>query len=209
MNIIPLGIFFSKQVLKLLHLEEITVRKVISFNMITANGFFEGPNQDISWHNVDQEFNEFAMKQLRSVDMILFGRVTYQLMANYWPTQAAIENDPIIAKKMNALPKIVFSKTLDKAEWNNTRLIRGNIAKEISYLKGLPGKNLIIFGSSDLTVVMAQMGLVDEFRIMVNPAVIGSGKPFLNGIEGKINMKLLRAKTFHSGNILLYYQPVD
>jgi len=209
MNIIPLGIFFSKQVLKLLHLEEITVRKVISFNMITANGFFEGPNQDISWHNVDQEFNEFAMKQLRSVDMILFGRVTYQLMANYWPTQAAIENDPIIAKKMNALPKIVFSKTLDKAEWNNTRLIRGNIAKEISYLKGLPGKNLIIFGSSDLTVVMAQMGLVDEFRIMVNPAVIGSGKPFLNGIEGKINLKLLRAKTFHSGNILLYYQPVD
>ena len=209
MNIIPLGIFFSKQVLKLLHLEEITVRKVISFNMITANGFFEGPNQDISWHNVDQEFNEFAMKQLRSVDMILFGRVTYQLMANYWPTQAAIESDPIIAKKMNAMPKIVFSKTLDKAEWNNTRLIRGNIAKEISYLKGLPGKNLIIFGSSDLTVVMAQMGLVDEFRIMVNPAVIGSGKPFLNGIEGKINLKLLRAKTFHSGNILLYYQPVD
>ena len=69
--------------------------------MITANGFFEGPNQDISWHNVDQEFNEFAIKQLRSVDMILFGRVTYQLMVNYWPTQAALENDPIIAKKMN------------------------------------------------------------------------------------------------------------
>jgi dihydrofolate reductase len=183
------------------------VRKVISFNMTTANGFFEGPNQDISWHHVDQEFNEFAIKQLRSVDMILFGRVTYQLMANYWPTQAAIESDPIIAKKMNALPKIVFSKTLDKAEWNNTRLIRGNIAKEVSYLKGQPGKNLIIFGSSDLTVIMAQMGLVDEFRIMVNPVVIGSGKPFLKGIEGKVNMKLLREKTFHSGNILLYYQP--
>ena len=184
------------------------MRKVISFNMITANGFFEGPNQDISWHNVDQEFNEFAIKQLRSVDMILFGRVTYQLMANYWPTQAALENDPIIAKKMNSLSKIVFSKTLDKVEWNNTRLIRGNIAKEISYLKGQPGKSLIIFGSSDLTVIMTQMGLVDEFRIMVNPAVIGSGKPFLNGLEGKVNMKLLRAKTFHSGNILLYYQPV-
>ena len=184
------------------------MRKVISFNMTSANGFFEGPDQDISWHNVDKEFNEFATNQLRAVDTILFGRVTYQLMANYWPTQAAIEDDPIIAKKMNALSKIVFSKTLAQAEWNNTRLLRGNIAKEISYLKSLPGKSLIIFGSSDLTVTMAQMGLVDEFRLMVAPVMLGSGKPLLNGLEGRLKLKLLRAKTFRSGNVLLYYQPL-
>jgi len=158
---------------------------------------------------VDKEFNEFAIKQLRSVDTILFGRVTYQLMANYWPTQAAIEDDPIVAKKMNAIPKIVFSRTLNEVEWNNTRLIKGNLAKEISYLKGLPGKNLIIFGSSDLTGVLAQMGFVDEYRLMVNPVIFGSGKPFLRGIEIKQKLRLLRAKTFRNGNVLLYYQPVQ
>jgi dihydrofolate reductase len=189
--------------------EEITMRKVIAFNMVTANGIFEGPDQSIDWHNVDAEFNDFALAQLRSVDTILFGRVTYQGMASYWPTQTALDDDPVIAKKMNSIAKIVFSRTLDQAEWNNTRLIKGNIAKEMSYLKGLPGKNMIIFGSSNLTVTLAQMGLVDEYRLMVNPILLGSGRPFLNGFEGKQKLKLLRTKAFRNGNILLYYQPAS
>jgi dihydrofolate reductase len=128
-------------------------------------------------------------------------------MASYWPTPVAIENDPVVAKKMNSIAKIVFSRTLDAVEWNNTRLIKGNIGKEMSYLKGLPGKAMIIFGSSDLTVTMAQMGLVDEYRIMLNPVILGGGKPFLNGFEGKQKLKLLKTKKFRNGNLLLYYQP--
>src|SRR4026209_392837 len=102
------------------------MRKLFSFNMVTVDGFFEGPNQDIDWHNTDEEFNEFAIEQTSSVGMLLFGRVTYQLMASYWPTPAAIADDQEIAKLMNSLPKIVFSRTLESADWENTRLIKEN-----------------------------------------------------------------------------------
>jgi dihydrofolate reductase len=97
------------------------MRKLFSFNMVSLDGFFEGPNQDITWHNVDEEFNQFAIEQISSVDTYLFGRVTYQLMASYWPTQEAITNDPIIADLMNRLPKVVASRTLDKVDWQNMR----------------------------------------------------------------------------------------
>jgi dihydrofolate reductase len=100
------------------------MRKVIVFNMVSLDGYFEGTNRDINWHVVDDEFNEFALDQLNTLDVLLFGRVTYGLMASYWPTSEALTNDPIIAGKMNTTPKIVFSKTLEKAEWNNTRLIK-------------------------------------------------------------------------------------
>ena len=183
------------------------MRKVFLFMMVTLDGFFEGPGQDIDWHNVDEEFNEFALNQLNDVDTLLFGRVTYQGMASYWPTPFAKENDPIIADKMNTIPKIVFSKTLDKAEWQNTRLVKEHVAEEIANLKQQPGKDLAIFGSSDLAVSFIQMGLLDELRIMVNPVVLGSGKPLLKGIHDKLNLKLLKTMPFRSGNVLLYYQP--
>ncbi len=183
------------------------MRKVILFMMVTLDGFFEGPNGELDWHNVDEEFNEFAEDQLNSVDVLLFGRRTYEMMANYWPTPSATRDDPIIAKKMNAMPKIVFSRTLEKVGWNNSRLIKENIAEEISSLKQRPGKDLIVFGSSDLAVSLIQMHLIDEYRIMVNPVVLGDGKPLFKGIEDKLNLKLRNTKTFGSGNVLLYYQP--
>ena len=183
------------------------MRKVIFFMLTTLDGFYEGPNKEINWHNVDEEFNEFAIDQLNSVDVLLFGRVTYELMASYWPTPAAITNDPIVADKMNSLPKIVFSKTLASAGWHNTRLVKENIAEEISKLKQQPGKDLIIFGSSDLAVTLIQHGLIDEYRIMVNPVVLGNGKSLFKGIHHKLDLKLLKTRTFSSGNVLLYYQP--
>lgn len=183
------------------------MRKVLSFNMITADGFFEGPNHAIDWHNVDAEFNEFAIEQLDSVDILIFGRVTYAMMASYWPSEVAIKNDPVVAGKMNAKAKIVFSGTLDKADWNNTRLAKNNIPAEISSLKAQPGKDLIIFGSSDLSVTLAQLGLIDEYRVMVNPLFLGSGKNILRGVAGRMDLKLLKTRTFRNGNVLLYYQP--
>ncbi len=183
------------------------MRKVIFAMLTSLDGFFEGPNREIDWHNVDKEFNEYAIDFLNSVDALLFGRVTYQLMASYWPTATAIENDPMVADKMNSLPKIVFSRTLDKVEWRNTRLVKENIAEEVSKLKQQPGKDLAIFGSSDLALTSIQHGLIDEYRIMVNPVVLGNGKSLFKGIRERLNLKLLKTQTFASGNVLLYYQP--
>jgi len=183
------------------------MRKVFMFNMVTLDGFFEGPNQDIGWHNVDAEFNEFAAEQLSTIGVIVFGRVTYQGMASYWPTPFAIENDPVIAAQMNGISKIVISRTLDKADWNNTRLIKDNVAEEITRLKQQPGKDLAIFGSANLTASLMQLGLVDEFRIMVNPIVLGKGTPLFQGVSQPIKLKLIKTRAFGSGNVLLYYQP--
>jgi dihydrofolate reductase len=152
------------------------MRKLIAFNFITLDGFFEGPNKEIDWHNVDEEFNEFAIEQLNSVDEILFGKITYELMANYWPTEHAVKDDPVVANKMNSSNKFVFSKTLKKAEWNNTKLIHDNIENEIVNLKNKDGKDIIILGSGNLISNLMKPGLIDEFRLMINPVIIGSGK---------------------------------
>jgi dihydrofolate reductase len=114
----------------------------------------------------------------------------------------------MIADLMNSLPKIVFSKTLEKAEWNNTRVIKDNIAEEILTLKKQPGKDLAVFGSANLLSTLMQMDLVDEHRVMVNPVLLGKGNPLFKSTDGKINLRLLKTRTFHSGNVLLYYEPV-
>jgi dihydrofolate reductase len=136
-----------------------TVRTLYVFNMVTLDGFFEGPNREIDWHNVDKEFNDFAIHQLDTTDLLFFGRVTYELMASYWPTPDAMKNDAAVAEKMNSLPKIAFSRTLEKADWNNTRLIKENIAEEISRLKRQIGRDIAVFGSSDLSVTLIARGL--------------------------------------------------
>jgi len=184
------------------------MRKLFAFNMISLDGFFEGPNQDINWHNVDEEFNEFAIEQTSTIGTLLFGRVTYQLMESYWPTPDALKNDPVIAGLMNSLPKIVFSKTLDEAEWNNTRLVKDNIVEEILKLKQQTGKELAVFGSANLLSTLMQMDLVDEHRIIINPLVLGKGVPLFKKVDEKINLRLLKTRIFKSGNVLLYYEPV-
>jgi len=183
------------------------MRKVIFFNLTSLDGYFEGPDRDINWHNVDDEFNEFAIQQTGEFGAFLFGRVTYELMTGYWPTEDAKRDDPIIAGLMNSLPKIVFSKTLKKVEWENTRLVNDKFVEVVTKLKHDSGKDIAVFGSSDLAVTLIEHGLIDELRIMVNPIVLGEGKPILQGIKTKLSLKLLKTRTFKSGNILLYYEP--
>ena len=184
------------------------MRNLFAFNLISLDGFFEGPDQDIDWHNVDEEFNEFAIEQTSAVGALLFGRVTYQLMESYWPTEDALKNDPVIAGIMNNVPKLVFSRTLEKAEWNNTRIVKENIEEEILNLKTQPGKDLAVFGSANLLSTLVQLDLVDEHRVMVNPVLLGKGTPLFKGMDENINLRLLKTRTFHSGNVLLYYEPV-
>ena len=184
------------------------MRKVIFFMMTSLDGYFEGANREIDWHHVDEEFNDFAIAQLKQADALLFGRVTYDMMASYWPTPAAAKDDPVVAERMNSLQKYVVSRTLSRADWENTKLIGDGFAAEVTKLKHQAGKDILVFGSSDLAVTLIEHGLLDEIRVMVNPVVLGRGKSLFAGINDRLRLKLLRAKTFHSGNVLLYYQPL-
>jgi dihydrofolate reductase len=183
------------------------MRKIILFNMMTLDGFFEGTNHTLDWHNVDAEFNEFADEQLNSVDTLIFGRKTYDLMVSYWTTPAALTNDPVIANQMNSKSKIVFSKAMTRAEWNNTRLITANIKVEIEKLKQQSGKDLMILGSADLASTFRQLDLIDEYRVMINPIILGQGTPLFKPTTERLNLNLIKTKTFNSGNVLLYYEP--
>jgi dihydrofolate reductase len=183
------------------------MRKLSVFMMVSLDGYYEGPKKEIDWHNVDAEFNEFAAEQLDAMDTILFGRVTYQMMAGYWPTVEGIHDDPIIAGKMNRFPKLVFSKTLREVEWNNSKLISDDIPNEVLKLKQQSGKDLVIFGSGILVTSLSNLGLMDEYRIMVNPVVLGGGTPLFHGINERLRLRLLSTRTFRNGNVLLTYQP--
>jgi dihydrofolate reductase len=189
--------------------EDGQVRKLLSFMVVTLDGYYEGPNGEFDWPNVDDQFNEFAISQLNDIDTLVFGRVTYEGMASYWPTPAAVEDDPAVADRMNSIPKIVFSTTLDTADWENTTLIKGNVADAITELKRQPGKALAMFGSPHLTVSLLEQGLVDELRVMVHPILLGAGKSLFAGLNHRVPVTLETTTTFSSGNVLLSYRPAD
>ncbi len=184
------------------------MRKLIVFNLVTLDGYFAGENGDISWHQVDEEFQELAKEASNSGNTLLFGRVTYQLMERYWPTPEAIKNDPVVAGGMNRSEKIVFSRTLEKAVWNNTRLVKGDPAGEVRMLKQQPGRDLTVLGSGSIVSELAREGLIDEYNILVNPVVIGKGKTMFEGIRDRITLRLIRTRTFGNGNVLLTYEPL-
>ena len=179
--------------------------KLILFNLISLDGFFAGPDGDIDWHNVDEEFNDFAIEQLGTAGGLIFGRITYQMMASYWPTPEAMASDPAVAGRMNDLPKIVFSKTLEGVDWRNTRLVKGDAVAEARRLKEQPGPELFIFGSADLAATFTRAGLIDEFRVLINPVVLGKGQPLFTDVDGPVALRLLNARIFRNGNVLLYY----
>ncbi len=156
----------------------------------------------------DDELHDFAAQMLDSVDIELFGRVTYQLMESYWPhahedpqaTQSMIR----FARKFNAMPKIVFSQTLQKADWQNTRLVRENAVEEVARLKRQPGKDLSIGGIS-ISQDLMRHGLIDEYWLLVQPVVWGKGTRLFDGVDTRVNLKLLETKTFKSGVVVLHY----
>jgi dihydrofolate reductase len=183
------------------------MRKVIAFLVSTVDGYYEGANGEFDWPVVDDEFNQFAIEQLDQLDLLLFGRVTYEGMASYWPTPEAVEGDPEVAARMNRVAKVVFSRTLDKAEWANSRLVKDDVAEELTSLKQQPGKDIAIFGSSNLVVSLLRLGLLDELRIMVMPVVLGAGKSLFRTATERTSLRLLTSRQFASGNVLLTYQP--
>ena len=178
------------------------MRRLIVSNLMSLDGFFEGQNHEIDWFVVDEEFFAYAREMLRSVDTILFGRRTYEHMAAYWPSAPQDE----IAKKMNSLQKIVFSQTLKNAGWNNSRVVKGNIAGEVSALKQQPGRDMVILGSAMLASFLLQQGLIDEYRIILDPIILARGNPLFGGVTGRIRLKLREAQPLTSGVVILYYE---
>ena len=183
------------------------VRILYAFVVMTVDGFYEGPEGEFDWPNVDDEFNQYAVANLNDTGMIIFGRVTYEGMAGYWPTAAALDGDPIIASLMNEIPKAVVSSTIEEATWNNSIVIRGNVANEIATLTSQPGRSIGVFGSPNLTLSLIEMGLIDELRLMIHPVALGSGKSLFRMMNGRLTFDLLRTTTFESGNVLLTYRP--
>ncbi len=179
------------------------MRKLFWQMNVTLDGFMEGPNRELDYtaHVVDEDFDRYATDMLKSIDAILLGRVTYQLFADYWPSAMGPD-----AERLNELPKMVFSRTLEKVEWNNSRLIRENVAEEVARLKQRPGKDLALFGSADLASTFIRLGVIDEYRIFITPVVLSGGTPLFKGIKDRIALKLLKATTWSSGVVALYYQ---
>jgi len=177
------------------------VRKLIVSNVMSLDGFFEGPNKKFDFFAPDEEFFDYAKGLLRTVDTILFGRTTYEHMAGYWPSAPRDE----IADFMNNLPKVVVSRTLRKVEWNNSRLIQGDVTEEISKLKQAPGGNIAIFGSAMLASSLLQLGLIDEYRVILSPILLGGGSPMFTNMKQRIDLKLGKTKLLKSGVVVLYY----
>jgi len=178
------------------------MRKVIMWDMVTVDGFFEGPDRNIDWFLFDDELERYILETQLEADTLLFGRVTYQMMASYWPSA-----EGRIAEFMNAVPKVVFSRTLETVDWNNTRLVNENILEEVSRLKQQPGNSIFLFGSADFASTLMQHDLIDEYRIGVNPVVLGAGTPLFKSRPDRLGLKLLETRPLKSGVIILHYEP--
>ncbi|MGA2480975.1 MAG: dihydrofolate reductase family protein [Spirochaetia bacterium] len=185
------------------------MRRVIVFNNTTVDGYFVDMKGDMSWaHNADPEFLSFVQGNASSGGgELLFGRITYEMMAGYWPTPMAVKNDPIVAKGMNEMPKIVFSRTLDTVSWNNTRLLKGDPAAEVRKLKKAPGGDIVIMGSGSIVSRLAQEGLIDEYQFVIVPVALGKGRTQFDGMNEKLPLKLVSSRVFKNGNVFLCYQP--
>ena len=186
------------------------MKKLIASIFLSVDGFIVGPNEDMGWvmNNFNDEMGKYAGNLQSTMSAILLGRVTYQIMANAWPMMTE-ETSPG-AERMNNVPKIVFSRTLDKVEWgkwNNARLVKNNEAEEVTRLKEQPGGDMVIYGSANLVQNFTQLGLIDEYQLLVHPVLLGSGKPLFKGISKPMNLKLLRTESYKNGVVVLYYQP--
>ena len=184
------------------------MRRLIAFEQVSLDGFFVDAKGDMSWaHKQDPEWNAFAASNASGDGALLFGRLTYQMMASFWPTPAAMERMPAVAEGMNNLPKVVFSRTLEKASWKNTKVVKGDIVAEVRKMKKESGPGMAILGSGSIVSQLAQAGLIDEFQIVVNPIVLAKGRTLFEGVKEKLPLKLIKTRAFGNGNVVLYYEP--
>ena len=188
------------------------MRRLVVFNMVSLDGYFVDAHGDMTWAHADPadaEWNAFVSGNAQGGGVLLFGRKTYEMMASFWPTPAASQANPVVAKRMNALPKVVFSRTLDKATWRNTTLVRADPASHVSSMKAEPGDGLAVLGSGTIVSHLTGRGLIDEYQIVVIPVILGQGRTMFDGVETQTRLKLIDTRRFGNGNVLLRYQPLS
>lgn len=185
------------------------MRKLILMMSISVDGFFEGPNRELEWHMVDEELHQHFNDELRDMSMFLGGRVTYELMVDYWPTADQDLSAPEPVREFAAIwrekPKVVFSRTLARAEWNTT-IEREVVPEAILALKALPGGDILL-GGADLGRTFARLGLIDEYRLYVHPVVLGQGHRLFETGDVPLALRLAEARPFKNGVVLLRYEP--
>ena len=186
------------------------MRKLVSFLQLALDGRFAGPNGDMTWaHRDDQdkEWSAFTADNAKSGGELLFGRVTYDMMVAFWPTPLAMKSEPVVAERMNSLPKVVFSRTMERASWNNTKLVKGDPAAAVRTMKQAPGQPMVLLGSGSIVLQLATEGLIDEYQLVLNPVVLGKGKAILDGLRASLTLKHTGTRAFRNGNVLLSYEP--
>lgn len=198
--------FVPLRSLRLSFLKDIIMANLLVFNFLSLNGFFKGPNGDTNWHLHGADENEYGLEGIGQNNTLLFGRITYEMMSSFWPTEQALQLMPDMAKGMNKAEKIVFSRTLKKATWNNTRIVNKGLLEEVQQLKQA-GKNLTLLGSGTIVTQLAEAGLIDHYELMIDPILLGEGTPFCQHLKKSVRLKLTNSRTFKSGIIVLSYVP--
>jgi dihydrofolate reductase len=183
------------------------MRKVNVFDNVSLDGFFADAKGDMSWaHKQDEEWNAFASANASGNGELLFGRVTYDMMAAFWPTPQAAKMLPEVAAGMNAMRKTVFSRTLDTVAWQNTVLLKGDLVTEVRRLKQQPGPDIVILGSGSIVSQLTQARLIDEYQLVLNPIVVGRGRSLFETVVDTLNLTLTKTQSFRNGNVVLWYE---
>jgi dihydrofolate reductase len=184
------------------------MRRITVFNSVTLDAYFTGANGDMSWaHKSDPEWDAYVADNTHGESVLLFGRVTYDMMAGFWPSPHAAEAFPVVAQKMNETEKVVFSRTLKKAPWQNTRVVNGDITAQVRKMKGEPGPDMTILGSGTIVAQLTDAALIDEYQVIVNPIVLGNGRTMFDGVKEMVKLRLTKTRTFKNGNLLTVYEP--
>jgi len=181
-------------------------RKLFWQISVTLDGFMEGTERELTdtAEIADPHFDRYASEMLRSIDDIVLGWRTYELFAGYWPKAAGPD-----AERLNALPKLVFSRSPRELEWNNSRLAGADAATEIGRLKAQPGRDVALFGSATLARALAEEGLIDEYRVLVSPVLLGRGGPAFAGLERRVGLEFVKHEAWSSGVVALFYSAVQ
>jgi dihydrofolate reductase len=181
--------------------------RLTAFANISLDGYFAAADGDISWFKSDDpDWKAYTEENARGGGRLLFGRVTYELMASYWPTSIARQNDPALTERMNCLQKVVFSRTLDQVSWNNTRLVNDDLAGEVRKMKQDRGEDMVILGSGSVVSQLTQEGLIDEYQFVLHPVILGRGEAIFDGIREGRSLTLTGTRTFGNGSVLLCYE---
>ena len=181
--------------------------RLSSFTMVSLDGCYADAGGDMSFaHATDPETKAFTAENAQGGGMLLFGRVTYQMMASYWPTPFAAQNDPLVAAGMNRMPKLVFSRTLEQAAWSGTTLVQGDPAREVQKLKQ-GSLDMAILGSGSIVAALAEADLIDEYQLLVLPVILGDGKRLFAGVTRRPRLRLESTRRFENGNVFLRYRP--